>query len=89
MTLRLMYNYTNDSNTAVVQQRRKSEMTTEIETTIYTEDNVRVHVGEWDEGGVWLSLQTRGSSQYAALTRAEAEQMLKGLQAILEKEVTA
>ncbi len=62
---------------------------TEIQTTIYTEDNVRVHVDEWDDGGVWLSLQSRGSSHYVALTRKEAEQMLKGLQTILAKEVTA
>ena len=64
-------------------------MTTEIETTIYTQDDVRVHIGEWDDGGVWLSLQARGSSQYTSLSREEAEQMLKGLQAILAKEVTA
>jgi hypothetical protein len=61
----------------------------DIQTTIYTENDVRVHVDEWDDGGVWLSLQAHGSSQYTTLTRAEAEQMLKGLQAILAKEVTA
>ena len=64
-------------------------MTKEIETTIYTEDNVRVYMDEWDNGGLWLSMQAHGSSQYAALTRKEAEQMLKGLQAILATEVTA
>ena len=64
-------------------------MSNETQTTIYTQDDVRVHIDEWDDGGVWLSLQARGSSQYAALTREEAEQMLKGLQAILAKEVTA
>jgi len=61
----------------------------DIQTTIYTEDNVRVHVDEWDDGSVWLSLQAHGSSQYAVLNRKEAEQMLKGLQAILAKEVEA
>jgi hypothetical protein len=61
----------------------------DIETTIYTENDVRVHIDEWDDGGVWLSLQGRGSSQYTSLTRKEAEQMLKGLQAILAKEVAA
>ena len=64
-------------------------MTNEIETTIRTEDGVRVSVGEWDDGGVWLSLINRGSSTYTPLTRAEAEQLLAGLQAILAKEVTA
>ncbi len=62
-------------------------MSDEIQTTIYTEDDVRVHIDEWDDGGVWLSMQARGASQYVALTRKEAEQMLKGLQAILAKEV--
>lgn len=64
-------------------------MTTEIQTTIYTEDEVRISVSEWDDGGAWLSLQARGSSQYAALTRKEAEELLAGLQAILAKEVAA
>jgi hypothetical protein len=64
-------------------------MSNDIQTTIYTEDDVRVHVDEWDNGGVWLSLQAHGSSQYVALTRKEAEQVLAGLQAILAKEVTA
>lgn len=64
-------------------------MSKDIQTTIYTENEVRVHVDEWDDGGVWLSLQGRGSSQYTTLTRKEAEQLLAGLQAILAKEVTA
>ncbi len=61
----------------------------DIETTIYTRENVRISVDEWDDGGVWLGLQAHGSSMYATLTRTEAETMLKGLQAILAKEVTA
>ena len=64
-------------------------MSKDIETTIYTEDNVRISVDEWDDGGVWLGLQARGSSMHATLTRKEAEQMLKNLQAVLSKEVTA
>lgn len=61
----------------------------DIETTIYTEKDVRVHIDEWDDGGVWLSLQGRGASMHTTLTRAEAEKMLAGLQAILAKEVAA
>ena len=64
-------------------------MSNDIETTIYTEDEVRISVDEWDNGGVWLGLQARGSSMHCTLTRAEAEQMLKNLQAVLSKEVTA
>lgn len=61
----------------------------DIETTIYTADNVRISIDEWDDGGVWLGLQARGATMHAVLTRAEAEAMLNGLQAILAKEVTA
>ena len=61
----------------------------DIETTIYTENDVRVHIDEWDDGGVWLSLRGRGASMHTTLTRAEAEKMLAGLQAILAKEVAA
>lgn len=61
----------------------------DIETTIYTAEQVRISVDEYDEGGVWLSLQVRGGSAYAVMTRAEAEKMLAGLQAILAKEVAA
>jgi hypothetical protein len=64
-------------------------MSNEIETTIYTEDDVRISVDEWDDGGVWLGLQARGCHMHAKMTRAEAEQMLKNLQAVLSKEVTA
>jgi hypothetical protein len=68
---------------------KDSEMTQEINTVIHTAEQVRVSVDQYDEGGVWLSLQVRGGSAYAVLTRAEAEQLLAGLQAILTKEVTA
>jgi len=61
----------------------------DIETIIYTEDDVRISIDEWDDGGVWLGLQARGSHMHCTLTRKEAEQMLKNLQAVLAKEVTA
>jgi len=64
-------------------------MNNEIETTIYTEEGVRISVDEWDEGGVWLSLRNSGASLYTTMTRSDAEQLLAGLQKILNKEVTA
>jgi hypothetical protein len=64
-------------------------MTNEIETTIYTEEGVRISVDEWDDGGVWLSLRNNGASLYTTMTRTDAEQLLAGLQKILSKEVTA
>jgi len=63
-------------------------MTTDIETIIHTEDGVRVSVSDYDKG-VWLHLGLRHGTVYAVLTREEAKRMLEGLQAILEKEVTA
>lgn len=65
----------------------------EKNTVIYTDEQVRISVDQYDDGGppasggVWLGLQARGASMYAVLTRAEAEQMLAGLQAILSTEV--
>ena len=64
-------------------------MSEEIETIIYTEDNVRISVDEWDDGGVWLGLQARGASMHTTLTRAEAQRVLEGLQAVLAREVPA
>jgi hypothetical protein len=64
-------------------------MTEEIETAITTEDGIRLVATEWDYGGAWLNLRTNGASMSAVLTRAEAEQLVAGLQAILAKEVAA
>ena len=84
-----MYNYTNDSKPAVVQQRKNSEMTkettTEIDITIYTEDESRVSVTEWDDGGAWLKIGIKSGGAYTSLTRKETQQLMEGLQAILAK----
>ena len=62
-------------------------MTNEIETSVNTEHGVRVSVSEWDDGGAWMYLQGRNGSMSTVLTREEAQQLLAGLQAILQKEV--
>jgi hypothetical protein len=64
-------------------------MSEELETIISTEDGARVSISEWDDGGAWLHMSLRGSTAHAVLTRAEAQRLLDGLQAILAKEVTA
>ena len=64
-------------------------MKQEIETIISTEHGVRVSVSEWEDDGAWLHLQGRNANMSTVLTRAEAQQLLVGLQAILSKEVTA
>jgi hypothetical protein len=66
----------------MTQATKESSMRAEIEAVIYTQDNVRVSVSEWD-GGAWLHLQMQGCAANAALTREEAEQLVAGLQAIL------
>jgi len=53
--------------------------------TISTENNVRVSIDEWDDGGVWLFLQGRQASMSTILTLKEAEQLLANLQTVLGK----
>ena len=60
---------------------------TEIEVAIKTEHGTRVSIHEWDDGGAWLHLQARSASISCVLTRAEAQQMLEGLQSLLAREV--
>jgi hypothetical protein len=59
-------------------------MTNEIETVIKTKDGVRVSIDTWDNGGAWLHLSMSHGTASAILTRSEAEQLLAGLQAVLE-----
>jgi hypothetical protein len=61
----------------------------ELEFSIKTEHGTRVHVNEWDDGGVWMYFQGRHASMSTAFTREEAEQVLAAFQQILSKEVTA
>ena len=64
-------------------------MTTEIQTVIYTQEGVRIALDQWDVDGLWLSLQGHGASMFTTLNRAEAEELLANLQAVLAQEVTA
>jgi hypothetical protein len=61
----------------------------DIMVTVYTETDYRIHIDEWDSGGVWLSLRDDRASIHTPLTRKEAQKMLAGLQAILAKEEVA
>lgn len=61
----------------------------DITVTVYTETDFRVHLDEWDNGGLWLSLRNDRASIHTPLTRKEARQMLEGLQSILVKEEVA
>jgi hypothetical protein len=57
-------------------------MTTDIETIIYTEDDRRITVSNFDDG-VFLGLQAPGSNSYISLSRDDALKLLAGLQEIL------
>jgi len=59
----------------------------EIEVDVKTEHGTRVSIHEWDDGGAWMHLQAHSASMSCVLTRAEAEQLVTGLQALLAREV--
>lgn len=63
-------------------------MNSALETNIRTADGLAINISEWDEGGAWINLVHRHGSTYSSLTRAEAQKLLVGLQAILDKEVS-
>lgn len=53
-----------------------------IEVTIQMQDNVSVHVSEWDEGGAWIRLSSRNGSMYTPITREQLKELSQCLQAI-------
>lgn len=63
-------------------------MTNPIETSLTTEAEVRISVDQYDDG-VWLSLQGRRAMMSVPMTRAEAEELLINLQAVLFQKVAA
>ena len=62
-------------------------METQVEKIIKTKDGVRVSLSDWNEGGAWLSIQHTHGSNFFVFTKAEAEQLLAGLQAVLATEI--
>jgi len=61
-------------------------MDKDIMITVYTETDFRIHIDEWDNGGIWFSVRNDRASIHTPLTRNEARQMLEGLQSILAKD---
>ena len=64
-------------------------MSHKIETIINTKEGVRMSVEDIDGDGVWIHMYRRGGTAYVSLTRSEAQQLLAGLQAVLETTETA
>jgi hypothetical protein len=63
-------------------------MSDKIQTVINTKEGVRMSIEDMDDG-VWIHMQRRGGTAYVSLTRSEAQQLLAGLQAVLETTETA
>ena len=63
-------------------------MSDKIQTVINTKEGVRMSI-EYMDDGVWIHMQRRGGTAYVSLTRSEAQQLLAGLQAVLETTETA
>jgi len=61
----------------------------DIETNIYTKSDFRIHLDEWDDGGVWLALNNDHARLHTTLTREEALLLMSNLQIVLNKQVTA
>jgi hypothetical protein len=59
-------------------------MKTEIETIMRTKDNARLSVSNWDDDGVWMHLMQGTWSFGLTLTKEEAQQLIAGLQEIVE-----
>ena len=57
-------------------------MSEELETIIRTEDGTRVSINPFDED-VWLHITMRNGTVHTVISRADAQRLMKGLQAIL------
>lgn len=63
-------------------------MKKDLETVVHTKQQTSVTVDKWDDG-VWLHIMVRGGSAMTVLTKEEAQELMRGLQAVLDAEVTA
>jgi hypothetical protein len=56
------------------------------ESTLIKADEANVFIDEWDDGGVWLSVQTRCGGAHCTIPADQIQSMITALQAILAKE---
>lgn len=56
------------------------------DSTLIKADEANVFVDEWDDGGVWLSIQTRSGGAHCTIPAEQIPAMIEALQAILAKE---
>ena len=56
------------------------------DSTLIKADEANVFVDEWDDGGVWLSIQTRSGGAHCTIAADQIPTMIAALQSILAKE---
>lgn len=52
------------------------------ESTHIKADEANVFIDEWDDGGVWLSIQTRSGGAHCTIPRDQIAKMIEALQAL-------
>lgn len=55
------------------------------ESTLIKADEANVFIDEWDDNGVWLSVQNRSGSAHCTIPADQIPAMIAALQAILAK----
>lgn len=55
-------------------------------TLIKAQDDCNVFVDEWEDGGIWLSIQTPHGGAHCVIPEKQIEAMIVALQAALWKE---
>ena len=56
------------------------------DSTLIKADEANVFVDEWDDGGVWLSIQTRAGGAHCTIPAEQIPAMIAALQSILNRE---
>ena len=57
-----------------------------LDVTVMSHDG-NITVSEWTEGRTWIYIALRGATASIVLTRFEAREFLRALQAVVEREV--
>ena len=56
-----------------------------IESTLIPAINANVFVDKWDDGGVWLSIQTNQGGAHCVIKPENIPAMIEALQAVLKE----
>ena len=50
-----------------------------METTVALDNDHKVYVSDWDDGGVWLGLSHRYARMHVTMTKQQAQEMIDAL----------